>query len=151
MIPVAALITIFMPLSSLLPVGISSRKMVAYHREGAPEAGAACSEISEGKALAEAKSRPSLPRRATAGKPEPRGDAPSNCQTPATHTTIQFSPDRDLARLGVPGLGQGQGQDAVFEVGADLLLVDLVRQRERARVVTDVVLGIDRLHVLVLR
>src|SRR3984957_6693163 len=62
----------------------------------------------------------------------------------------QFSPDRDLARLGVLGLGQGQGQDAVFEVGADLFLVDLVRQRERARVVADVVLGIDRLQILVL-
>src|SRR5271166_2910883 len=58
--------------------------------------------------------------------------------------------DRDLARLGVLGLGQGQGQDAVFEVGADLFLIDRVRQRERASVVADVVLGVDRLHVLVL-
>jgi error-prone DNA polymerase len=63
----------------------------------------------------------------------------------------QLSPDRDLARLGVLGFGQGQGQDAVFEICADLLLVDLVRQRERARVVADVILGIDRLLILVLR
>src|SRR5271166_2407751 len=61
------------------------------------------------------------------------------------------SPDRDLARLGVLGLWQGQGQHAVFEIGADLLLVDCAPEGEGARVMADVVFGVDGLHVLVLR
>jgi hypothetical protein len=37
--------------------------------------------------------------------------------------------DRDLSRDRLLCLLQRQGQDAVIELGADLLLVDLVRQR----------------------
>src|SRR5215470_11894937 len=41
--------------------------------------------------------------------------------------------DRDLARLGVDGLGQGHGEDAVLDRGGRLLRVDLGRQAEAAR------------------
>ena len=44
------------------------------------------------------------------------------------------------------GFRQGQRQHSLFEVGADLLLVDRSRERKRAPVVADVVLGIDRLQ-----
>src|SRR6266481_10116899 len=41
------------------------------------------------------------------------------------------SAHRDPPRHGLLGLFEGQGQHAVFELRADLLLIDLVRQRER--------------------
>src|SRR5271166_1820242 len=57
--------------------------------------------------------------------------------------------DRDLSRDRLLCLLQRQGQDAVIELGADLLLVDLVRQRKRAGEVADIVLGVERLQPLV--
>src|SRR5579883_1250521 len=59
------------------------------------------------------------------------------------------SADWDPSRLRLPGLRQGQRQHAVLELRADAFLVDLPRERERARVVADIVFGIDGLHALV--
>src|SRR3954451_25382561 len=59
--------------------------------------------------------------------------------------------DRDFARHCLLRLIQGQGQNAVFELGADLLPVDLVRQRERPGEMPDIVFGIERLHAVVFR
>ena len=84
-------------------------------------------EIGEGKALAEKPLTAPMP---DSGKPEPWATRHPQLSNPGHTPTKQLSPDRDLAWLGVLGLGQSQGQDAVFEIGADLLLVDLVRQSE---------------------
>ena len=66
------------------------------------------------------------PDRRNAPAIENRGQQPGTIFTPKPqlpHSNLA-SPDRDLARLGVLGFRQGQRQHAVFEVGADLLLVD---------------------------
>ena len=58
--------------------------------------------------------------------------------------------DRDLSRDRLLCLLQRQGQDAVIELGGDLLLVDLVRQCERAGEMADIVFGVEWLQALVL-
>ena len=60
------------------------------------------------------------------------------------------SPNRNFVRHRLFRLFQGQGQNPVFDLGGDLLLIDLVRQREWSGEVADVVFGIERLHALVL-
>jgi hypothetical protein len=57
----------------------------------------------------------------------------------------------DLAGLVGSGLRQGQGQDAIFEVGADLVLVDFLAQREPAGEAADFVLTVDRTESLLER
>src|SRR5581483_9242119 len=60
------------------------------------------------------------------------------------------SADLDPPRLRRLRLPQRQRQHAVLELGADLLLVDLVREAEAPREVADIVFGIERLQPLVL-
>src|SRR5690349_2052802 len=57
----------------------------------------------------------------------------------------------DTSRLCRLGLWQRQGEDTVFELRIDLLLVNDTTQRERTRVRADVVLRVNRLEPFVLR
>ena len=57
--------------------------------------------------------------------------------------------DLNRARLGFLDLGQHKREDAVLQLGRDLVLVDPARKPEAARIVADVVLGIERLQPLV--
>jgi hypothetical protein len=52
-------------------------------------------------------------------------------------------------KLGFLHLGQHQREHAVLQFGADLVLIDLARKAETARVVPDIVFGIERLQVLI--
>src|SRR6185437_9805793 len=61
------------------------------------------------------------------------------------------SADRNSARHCLLSLLQRQSQHAVLELGADLFLVDLVRQHEGAGIWPDIVLSVDRLQPLVFR
>ena len=47
------------------------------------------------------------------------------------HRPTFTSADPDLTRLRLLGLWQGQGQHAIIELRTDVLLIDLVGQRER--------------------
>src|SRR5919197_6164352 len=62
-----------------------------------------------------------------------------------------YSPSFNLncARLGLLDLGEHQREHAVLQFGSDLVLVDLARKTEAARIVADVVLVIDRLQTLI--
>jgi hypothetical protein len=57
--------------------------------------------------------------------------------------------DLDCPRLGFLDLGQHQGENAVIQLGCDLVLVDLAGEPEAARIVTHVVLGVERLQSLI--
>src|SRR5215831_11092950 len=57
---------------------------------------------------------------------------------------------RNFARLGLFGLRQYECDHAVvLHLGADLTLVDPIGNLETARIVADVVFGVDRLHSLI--
>src|SRR4029453_12099860 len=56
----------------------------------------------------------------------------------------------DAARLSLLGLGQHQSENTVLHLCADPALINPVGEREAAPVVTDIVLGVDRLHALIL-
>ena len=56
----------------------------------------------------------------------------------------------NFSRLGLLCFRQHDGDHAVFHLGADLALVDLVRNLKAAGVVAHVVFRVDRLHALIL-
>jgi hypothetical protein len=64
---------------------------------------------------------------------------------------MAFLPSFDLngTRLGFLNLGQHQREHAVFEFRSDLVLVDLAGKAEAARIMADIVLGIEWLQPLI--
>src|ERR1700720_963612 len=69
---------------------------------------------------------------------------------PAFHGSSSRSLHLDRSRLGLLGLRQHEREDAVLELGSDLALIDLARKMEASRIMTDVVLRIERLQSLIL-
>src|ERR1700757_2961938 len=55
----------------------------------------------------------------------------------------------NCTRLSFLDLRQHQREHAVFQLGCDLVLIDLARKPEAARIVADVVLGIEGLQALI--
>src|SRR6059058_1312205 len=59
------------------------------------------------------------------------------------------SANSNCTRLGFFELRQHEREHAVLQVGADLALIDLARKPETARIMADVVFGIERLQALI--
>src|ERR1700757_2246136 len=59
--------------------------------------------------------------------------------------------DLNLSRLSLLRFRQHDRYHAVFHLGADLALVELIRNFKAARVMANDVLGVHRLHSLILR